>query len=107
VAFRARTLRLLLARKSGDAATLLEDTGALLDLGDLPLVPERNNYEELMHHVRQSAARLAELGKGEEAQALLRRLADRAPGSALAGEVEETINSIAEPGAGDAGVAAN
>jgi hypothetical protein len=107
VTFRARTLRLLLARKSGDAATLLEDTGALLDLGDMPLVPERNNYEELMHHVRQSAARLAELGKGEEAQALLRRLADRAPGSALAGEVEETINSIAEPGAGDAGVAAN
>ena len=107
VTFRARTLRLLLARKSGDAATLLEDTGALLDLGDMPLVPERNNYEELMHHVRQSAARLAELGKGEEAQALLRRLADRAPGSALAGEVEETINSIGEPGAGDAGVAAN
>lgn len=36
VTFRARTLRLLLARKSGDAATLLEDTGALLDLGDAP-----------------------------------------------------------------------
>lgn len=107
VTFRARTLRLLLARKNGDAATLLEDTGALLDLGDLPLVPERNNYEELMHHVRQSAARLVDLGKGEEAQALLRRLADRAPGSALAGEVEETINSIGLPGAGDAGVAAN
>lgn len=107
VTFRARTLRLLLARKGGDAATLLEDTGTLLDLGDLPLVPERNNYEELMHNVRQSAERLAELGKAEEAQALLRRLADRFPGSALAGEVEETFGPIAELNASDAGATAN
>jgi len=102
VAFRARTLRLLLARKSGDAGTLLEDAGALLDFVDLPLVPERNNYEELMKHVRKSAERLVELGKAEEAQALLRRLAERFPGSALAGEVEETIGSIAELNAGAA-----
>lgn len=37
-----------------------------------------------MLHVRQSAERLGELGKAEEAQALLQRLADRFPGSALA-----------------------
>jgi hypothetical protein len=107
VAFRARTLRLILARKSGDTVALLEDTGALLDLGDLPLVPERNNYEELMHHTRQSAERLAELGKAEDARALLRRLADRFPGSALAGTVDEQIGSIAENSASGAEQAAN
>jgi len=97
-AFRARTLRLALARANGDAAALAEDAGALLDFADLPLVPERNNYEELKNYVRQSAARLAELGQAEEAQGLLRRLADRFPGSALAAEAEARIEAIAESG---------
>lgn len=102
--FRARTLRLMLSRASGDAAAILEDANILLDLGDLPLVPERNNYEELMNHVRQSADRLVELGKAEEAQRLLRRLADRFPGSALAGDLEAKLGAIADT---DASGAAN
>lgn len=100
--FRARTLRLDLARAEGDPEAILEDVRALLAVEDIPLVPERNNYEELMNHVRQSAERLAGLGRAEEARGLLRRLADRFPGSALAIEVEAKIGSIAEVGAGGA-----
>lgn len=96
VAFRARTLRLIQAREQGDAATLVEDCGALLDSPDLPLVYERNNHEELMHHTRQSANRLAELGQAKEATTLLQRLADRYPGSALADELNGEIQSIAD-----------
>lgn len=107
VTFRARTLRLALSRHEGDANAIFADATALLDLGDVPLVPERNNYEELMHHTRQSAERLAELGKAEEARALLRRLAERFPGSALAGKVGEQIETIAEIGASGTEQAAN
>lgn len=49
-----------------------------------------------MHHTRQSAARLAELGRTKEATALLQRLADRYPGSALADELNGEIQAIAD-----------
>ncbi|MBX3178890.1 MAG: hypothetical protein KF886_16160 [Candidatus Hydrogenedentes bacterium] len=97
--FRARTIRLGLARAGGDAATILEDAHALLDYAEIPLVYERNNYEEVMLHTQQSADRLAELGRPDAAAELLRRLAHRVPGSALAANLDASIESIAEAGA--------
>lgn len=107
VTFRARTLRLMLARKTGDTGALIKDTEALLDFRELPIVLERNNYEEMMRTVRQSAERLAELGEAEAARALLRCLADRFPGSALAGGVEAMIGSIVQNADSGADVAAD
>lgn len=75
---------------------MVEDANTLLDINDLPLVPERNNYEELMNHVRQSADCLVEIGQAKDARSLLRRLADRFPGSALAGDLEAKIGSIVD-----------
>ena len=93
--FRARVIRMSVARNEGETLTVLEDADALLNTEDIPLVPERNNYEELKNSIQQSADYLVEKDRLDDAQQLLQRLADRFPNTALASKLAETMAAVA------------
>ncbi len=92
--FRARIIRLAIARNARDMGAIMEDAHALLDTGDIPAVPDRNFYEDLKNAVQQSADKLAELGDGEKAAKLLERLAARFPNTLLASQMQEKIAAL-------------
>ena len=94
--FRARVIRMSIARNQGDAETLLEDAHALLDTDPIPVVPERNMYEELKNSIQQAADRLAELGRPADAIALLDALSARFPESLLAQRLTEKTAALSE-----------
>jgi hypothetical protein len=91
--FRALTLRMSAARTLGDVDSLIADANALLNIGVIPTVPERNNYEEFRNHIQHAAEFLAANGRIDTACDLLRRMAGRFPDTLLASKV---ANRIAE-----------
>lgn len=93
--FRARVVRMSVARNQGDTEAVLEDADALLKLEDVPVVPDRNNYEELKNSIQQSADYLAEINQPEAARSLLERLAARFPNTTLAAKLAEKVAAIA------------
>lgn len=82
--FRARVIRMSVARIQGDTGAVLEDADALLQTDPLPLVIERSNYEELKNSIQQTAEFLIESGQAGSAIDLLERLATRFPNTVLA-----------------------
>lgn len=91
VRFRARVLRMSIARNQGDVPAIIEDAQALLDTDDIPVVPDRNMYEELRNSVLQGSDKLSELGQSARALQLLERLAARFPNTLLANKLQEKI----------------
>lgn len=94
--FRARVIRMSIARNQDDTETVLADIDFLLSLDDIPWVPERNNYEELMNSTQQSAAYLVEKGQITEARTLLERLASRFPDTLLSSKLAEKLEAISK-----------
>lgn len=94
VRFRARLIRMSIARNQGDAAAIIEDAQALLDTKDIPAVPDRNMYEELKNSIQQSSDKLAELGQSAKALQLLERLAARFPNTLLATQLQEKLGPL-------------
>jgi len=91
VRFRARLIRMSVARNQGDAATIAEDAQALLDTDDIPAVPDRIMYEQFKNDIQQGSDKLAELGQPAKALQLLERLAARFPNTLLATKLQEKI----------------
>lgn len=92
--YRARVVRMAIARNQGDAEALLADAGALLKTSPIPIVAERNNYEELKNGIRHAAEFLAGQGRTAEARDLLEGLAARFPNTLLASQVEEALRAL-------------
>jgi hypothetical protein len=92
--FRARVIRMSVSRHLNDVDTLLEDAYAILAMEPIPVVPERNNYEELRNSVRDAATFLAEQGLLEPAQDLLTQLAARFPNTLLSAQMNEIVATL-------------
>jgi len=88
------------ARIEGDTATVLEDAEALLILDDVPLVPERNNYEELMNSIQQSADYFVEKDNLDVARNIIGQLAGRFPNTTLASKLNDKSAAITEAAVG-------
>ena len=95
--FRARVIRMSVARVQGDADLAFQDADALLRTDPIPVVPDRNNYEEIKNSIQQTADFLAQQGRNNEARQLLRDLAGRFPGTLLFTKVEEKMAVLSSP----------
>lgn len=98
--FRARVIRMSVSRHLNDVDTLLEDAYAVLAIEPVPVVPERNNYEELRNSVRDAAKYAADQGLVEPAQDLLTRLAARFPNTLMSAQMEGIVATL-EPASDD------
>ena len=92
--FRARVIRMSIARTQSDTDILLTDADGLLDLEDIPWVPERNNYEELKNSIQQTADYLANSGRAAVARRQLEKLAGRFPHTVLATNLQQKAATI-------------
>lgn len=100
--FRALTLRLAADRRLGDTDALIADVYALLATDDIPIVADRNNYEELRNHVQHAAEFLATQGRIDTACDVLDRLAERFPNTLLASKLADRVAELKTPEASDA-----
>ena len=103
-AFRARVIRMSIARAQGDTEAVLGDARALLELENIPLIPERNNYEELMNSIQQSADYLADRQLLDDARGILDLLAGRLPNTTLAAKLGAKSAAMADGGEKSEGV---
>jgi len=101
--FRARVVRMSIARNEANAELLMEDARALLELDPMPVVPERNNFEELKNSIQQASDYLAENGDVSSARELLTALANRFPETVLAGKLTRRIDELGAQNTTNAG----
>jgi hypothetical protein len=94
--FNARVSLLRIARKDRDAGATKTHAQALLSLENMPVLYDRNPYEDLKNEVVQAADDLATLGDSAGAKACLDGLAAKFPGSALAAECRTKVDALAK-----------
>lgn len=94
VVFRANILRVKSGCALGDEAVVTAGAEALLQWNEIPVAPDRNNYEEFRKCLQEAADFFLERGKNEQARALLTGLADRFPGSKLSERLEKQARAV-------------